>query len=168
MSIDISLLRSRRSAAMRARRVADAAAGQSALAPQGSDRPGKARVLLTGDDAAQGLMIRRTLESDGYDVVSRASGRDTVLALLQSPADLLLVNAPLCDGSAAALLRWTRARRQSAHMTCMVMVPPNDAQLVASLYDAGADFVITRRTELDLLSRKVGAALARRPLALAS
>jgi DNA-binding response OmpR family regulator len=171
MSIDISLLRSRRAARSRTKSATapSAVAGdRGASTLPASDRPGKARILLAGDDAAQGLMIRRTLESDGYDVVSRATGRDTVLALLQSPADLLLVNAPLCDGSAAALLRWTRARRQSAHMTCMVMVPPNDAQLVAGLYDAGADFVITRRTELDLLSRKVGAALARRPLALAS
>ena len=53
-------------------------------------------------------------------------------------------------------------------MTCMVMTAPGDANAIAGLYDAGADFVITRRTELDLLSRKVAAALARRPLALAS
>jgi DNA-binding response OmpR family regulator len=130
--------------------------------------PGKARVLLAGTDATQGLMIRRMLESDGYEVVSCASGRDTVLALVGSPADVLLVNAPLVDGSASALVRWTRARRQSAHMTCMVMTAPGDANAIAGLYDAGADFVITRRTELDLLSRKVAAALARRPLALAS
>src|ERR1700709_1044442 len=171
MSIDISLLRSRRAASLRTKSATapSAVAGDRTAGPLPVPaRPGKASILLAGDDAAQGLMIRRTLESDGYDVVSRATGRDTVLALLQSPAALLLVNAPLCDGSAAALLRWTRSRRQSAHMTCMVMVPPNDAQLVASLYDAGADFVITPPTQLGLLSRKVGAALARRPLALAS
>ena len=128
----------------------------------------RARVLVAGADAAQGLMIRRTLESDGYAVQSRASGREAVLALVAAPVDLLLVNAPLHDGSAAALLRWTRSRRGSAATTCMVMVPPGDAQVVAALYDAGADFVITRRTELDLLSRKVAAVLARRPLARAS
>jgi DNA-binding response OmpR family regulator len=136
----------------------------------GAGRPGApaARVLVAGADAAQALMIRRTLESDGYEVESRTSGRDAVLALLAAPADLLLVNAPLHDGSAAALLRWARSRRPSAAMTCMVMVAPGDAQVVAALYDAGADFVITRRTELDLLSRKVAAVLARRPLARAS
>jgi DNA-binding response OmpR family regulator len=132
------------------------------------DRARRARILLAGADAAQGLMIRRTLEADGYVVSCCESGRDTVLALVASPADLLLVNAPLADGSAAALVRWTRARRASAHMTCMVIVAPDDASVIAGIYDAGADFVITRRTELDLLSRKVGAALARRPLALAS
>jgi DNA-binding response OmpR family regulator len=134
------------------------------LAPGG----GRATILLAAADGAQGLMIRRTLEADGYHVVCTASGRDTVLALLSEPADLLLVNAPLIDGTAAALVRWTRARRASAHMACMVMVAPGDAQAVAGLYDAGADFVLTRRTQLDLLSRQVAAALARRPLALAS
>jgi DNA-binding response OmpR family regulator len=113
-------------------------------------------------------MIRRRLEADGYEVATCETGRETVLALLQGSADLLLVNAPLRDCSAAALLRWTRSRRASTHMTCMVMVSANDTQIVAGLYDAGADFVITRRTELDLLPRKVAAALARRPLALAS
>jgi DNA-binding response OmpR family regulator len=127
-----------------------------------------ARILLVGSDAAQGLMIRRTLESDGYEVGVCASGRATVLALIGLPADVLLVNAPLSDGSAGALVRWARSRPASRNMTCMVMVAPGDSELIADLYDAGADFVITRRTELDLLSRKVGAALARRPLALAS
>lgn len=145
---------------------AGAAAGAHPVARRAAT--GRARILLAGADEAQGLMIRRTLESEGYDVISRPSGRDTVLALVAEPADLLLVNAPLADGSAAALVRWARARRASAHMTCMVMVAPDDAQLVAGLYDAGADLVLTRRMQLDLLSRQVGAALARRPLALAS
>ncbi|HEX4345361.1 MAG TPA: hypothetical protein VHZ31_07355 [Solirubrobacteraceae bacterium] len=153
---------------LRSERLSSRGAASAASAPQPAATAGKAQVLLAGGDAAQGLMISRTLQSDGYDVISRDSGRDTVLALLRAPADLLLVNAPLCDGSAAALVRWTRARRQTAHMTCMVMVAANEPKLVAGLYDAGADFVITRRTELDLLSRKVAAALARRPLALAS
>jgi PleD family two-component response regulator len=127
-----------------------------------------ARILLAVGDLAQGMMIRRALESDGHEVISARSGRDTVLALIARPADVLLINAPLTDGSAASLVRWTRSRSASAHMTCMVMVPPGDARVVATLYDAGADFVIYRTTELDLLSRKVSAALARRPVALAS
>lgn len=129
---------------------------------------GRGRVLLTGEDAAQRQMIGRILQTDGFEVVSRESGRDTVIELLRGTADLLLVNAPLPDCSAAALLAWTRQRPQSSHMTCMVMVENSETRLVAGLYDAGADFVITRRTELDLLPRKVAAALARRPLALAS
>jgi DNA-binding response OmpR family regulator len=160
MSINVALPRSERRFV---RGVSDQST--ASIAPGRSRR---ARILLAGADAAQGLMIRRTLEAEGYEVVVRDSGRETVLALLAAPADLLLVNAPLHDGSAAALVRWTRARRASAHMTCMVMVAPDDAPLIAGIYDAGADFVITRRTELDLLSRKVAAALARRPLSLAS
>lgn len=130
--------------------------------------PSKGRVVLAGGDAAQGKMIRRTLEGDGYTVIAQPTGRDAVISLIQDPADVLLVNAPLSDGSAAALVRWARARPVSALMTCMVICPSHDSTTVAKLYDAGADFVITRQTELDLLPRKVSAALARRPLALAS
>lgn len=147
-------------------RTLDADLGRGPGSTSGSEA--RERILLTGEDAAQRHMISRRLEADGYEVISRATGRDTVLALLQGTADLLLVNAPLSDCSAAALLRWTRSRRASRHMTCMVMVSRHETRLVAGLYDAGADFVITRRTELDLLPRKVAAALARRPLALAS
>jgi CheY-like chemotaxis protein len=128
----------------------------------------KGRIVLAGGEAAQGLMIRRTLEGDGYEVDAHPTGRAAVLALIAEPADVLLVNAPLGDGSAAALVRWVRARPASALMTCMVLCPSHDSTTVAALYDAGADFVITRRTELDLLPRKVAAALARRPLAIAS
>lgn len=128
----------------------------------------RARVLVAGADASQGLMIRRALELDGFAVDCCESGREAVVALVASPPDLLLVNTPLRDGATAPLLHWARSRRASEHVTCMVMAPPSDAALVADLYDAGADFVITRRTEIDLLSRKVAAALARRPLAMAS
>lgn len=147
-------------------------AGHLGLVGNGAkpSRPGsRGRVLLTGEDAAQRQMIGRILQTDGFEVVTRETGRDAVIELLRGTADLLLVNAPLADCSAAALLAWTRQRPQSSHMTCMVMVENSgDTRLVAGLYDAGADFVITRRTELDLLPRKVAAALARRPLALAS
>jgi DNA-binding response OmpR family regulator len=139
----------------------------SAGAPGLVSRTG-ATVLLVGADAAQSLMIRRTLESDGHAVRVGLSGRDTVLALLTGPADVLLINAPLPDASAEALVRWARSRGPSAHMTCMVMVPADDTAIIARLYDAGADFVVYRTTALDLLSRKVTASLARRPVALAS
>lgn len=145
--------------------VRDAAPGGSGAAPAEGAR---ARVLVAGADTSQNAMIRRALELDGFAVDSCESGREAVTALVVSPPDLLLVNTPLRDGAAAALLRWTRARRGSEHVTCMVMAPPSDSALVADLYDAGADFVITRRTEIDLLSRKVAAALARRPVAVAS
>jgi PleD family two-component response regulator len=156
--------------AVRTRRPAAAPSRHDDLpfGPDGRPIATATRILLAVGDLAQGMMIRRALESDGHEVASAQSGRDTVLALIAAPADVLLINAPLSDGSAAALLRWTRSRSGSAHMTCMVMVPPGDARVIATLYDAGADFVITRTTELDLLSRKVAAALARRPVALAS
>lgn len=160
MSVDLVVPRARAP-------FAETDAGTVDSAPR---RPAKggARILLAGGDEAQSLMIRGTLEADGYEVLPRTTGRATVLALVSEPFDLLLVNAPIVDGSAAALLRWTRARRASAHMTCMVMVAPGDARLVAALYDAGADVVLTRRMQLGLLSRQVGAALARRPHAIAS
>ena len=82
---------------------------------------------------------------------------------MQSSIDLVLINTPLRDGSSViALLRWIRSRRASRQLACMVMVGADESQLVGGLYDAGADFVMTRRTQLDLLPRKVAAALARR------
>lgn len=128
----------------------------------------RTRILVAGADMSQNDLIRRALELDGFAVDCCESGREAVTALVASPPDLLLVNTPLRDGAAAALLRWTRARRGSEQLTCMVMAPPSDSALVADLYDAGADFVITRRTEIDLLSRKVAAALARRPVTVGS
>lgn len=121
------------------------------------------RILLAGEDPAQRQMIGRTLEVAGYEVVACDNARDTVLAVMQSSVDLVLVNTPLRYGSSViALLRWIRSRRASTQVACMVMVGADESQLVGGLYDAGADFVITRRTQLDLLPRKVAAALARR------
>ena len=121
------------------------------------------RILVAGEDPAQRHMIGRTLDVAGYDVMACDSARDTVLAVMQSSIDLVLINTPLRDGSSViALLRWIRSRRASRQLACMVMVGADESQLVGGLYDAGADFVMTRRTQLDLLPRKVAAALARR------
>jgi CheY-like chemotaxis protein len=125
------------------------------------------RILVAGANSAQGLMIRRALEIDGCEVETCSGGAEAVHMLMESPPDLMLVNAPLRDGSAAALLRFMRARGETADLTCMVIVATGESHDVASLYDAGADLVITRPTELDLLSRRVAAALSRRPVALA-
>jgi DNA-binding response OmpR family regulator len=120
------------------------------------------RVLIVGSNPAQTLMLRRALEVDDYDVVDCPSGRDAVLGLIETPADLLLINLPLSDGSATALVRWLRTRPATAHLPCFVIAAPAERATMAELYDAGADLVITRPTELDLLTRKVAAALARR------
>lgn len=125
-------------------------------------------VLVAGADEAQVLLLRRTLEIDGCDVLSCPSGTEAVRLLLTGTPDLILVNAPLSDSSASALLRWVRARPQTSDVSCMAIVGSAEPHVAASLYDAGADFVITRPTELDLLSRRVTAALSRRPLELAS
>jgi CheY-like chemotaxis protein len=129
-------------------------------------RVGEARILLAGGDAAQARMIRRALEIDGCEVVPCATGPEAVSSLLLETPDLILVNAPLREGTAGALLRWARARPATADVSCLVIAPAGAPHVVASLYDAGADLVITRPTELDLLSRRVAAVLARRPLAL--
>ena len=121
------------------------------------------RILLAGEDPAQRQMIGHTLEVAGYDVMACDNARDTVLAVMQSSVDLVIINTPLRDRSSViALLRWMRSRRASRQLGCMVMVGADESKLVGGLYEAGADFVITRRTQLDLLPRKVAAVLVRR------
>lgn len=136
--------------------------------PPGATRGSQPRIVLAATEAAQGLMIRRALEIDGCGVIVCTSGREAVLSMIEARPDLLLINAPLSDGSAAALLRWTRSREPTAHVPCIVIVPKGEAHVVANLYDAGADLVITRPTELDLLSRRVAALLSGRSVALIS
>jgi DNA-binding response OmpR family regulator len=126
---------------------------------------GAPRILLAGGNATQALMIRRVLEIEGCEVVPCEDGREAVLSLVEERPDLVLINAPLRDGSAVEFLRFLRERPMTASLACMVIVPAGESHIVASLYDAGADLVITRPTELDLLSRRVTAALRRRPLA---
>jgi DNA-binding response OmpR family regulator len=136
--------------------------------PLGSIGGSDSRIVIAGADPAQSLLLRRALELDGHQVVSCATGHDAVLSLLWDPPELLLINAPLPDGSAAALLRWTRSRLHTADLNCMVILPAGESTAVAELYDAGADNVITRPAEMQLLSRQIAATLSRRPLAVAS
>jgi DNA-binding response OmpR family regulator len=125
-------------------------------------------VLLAGANAAQSLLIARTLEIEGCEVSHFVGGGEAVEALIAATPDLILINAPLSDSSAASLVRWVRMRPQTADVPCMAIVAGDQSHLAARLYDAGADLVITRPTELDLLARRVAAVLSRRQLKLAS
>ena len=115
-------------------------------------------MLLVSAQPPQTMMLSRALEQGGYNVLSCASGREAVLCLMETQTDLVLINDPLSDGSTLALLQWLRARADTSQLVCFVIAKDGAAEL----YDAGADLVITRPAEVDLLTRKVAAALVRR------
>ena len=91
---------------------ASARAGRSAGSPRV-----KPRVLVVDDEAPQLEILRLILGSEGYDVVTAASGRAALAALRRQPFEVVLTDLKMPDLSGIALLEEI-LREQPAPASC--------------------------------------------------
>ena len=70
--------------------------GEADLRPV-ADEQNTAKILVVDEEAFVRSMIGATLERQGYDVVSAASGRDALELLMRSTSDLLLTDIVIQD-----------------------------------------------------------------------
>ena len=77
--------------------------GEADLRPV-ADQQNTAKILVVDEEAFVRSMIGATLERQGYDVVSAASGRDALELLMRSTFDLVLTDIVIQDGNGIALL----------------------------------------------------------------
>jgi DNA-binding NtrC family response regulator len=79
----------------------------------------KASVLVVDDDAEFARMLERLLVSEGYAARHAFSARAALDALARAPADIVLTDMNMPDGSGIELLRTVRARHPAAEVVIM-------------------------------------------------
>jgi DNA-binding response OmpR family regulator len=88
------------------------------------------RILLAEDEAHVRLALRRALEAWGYDVEARGTAAETIDALAQRPADVLVLDVNLPDATGWDVLRALR-KRGDTHTAIIVVsaLPPRSERL---------------------------------------
>ena len=115
--------------------------------------------ILAVDDDVQVLhLARRTLETEGYRVITAASGEAAVAAFEQQPLDLVVLDImmPGIDGYAVC----QRIRSFSHVPIIMLTAMGSDEEKVRGL-DAGADDYVTKPFSVEVLLARVRAVLRR-------
>jgi two-component system, cell cycle response regulator len=104
------------------------------------------KILIAEDDRVSGLLMQRTLEKFGYDVVLAEDGRAAVEILSQHDGPrLALIDwmMPKLDG--IGLCREVRsAQRDGAYVYILLLTSRQDAEDVVAGLEAGADDYITK------------------------
>ncbi len=118
-----------------------------------------ATVLVVDDDKAVRESLRRSLEFNGYRVVTANDGAEALAGFASTAPDLVVMDVmmPRLDG-----LEATRALRQAGHDVPILVLTARDAvgDRVEGL-DAGADDYLTKPFALEELLARIRALLRR-------
>jgi two-component system cell cycle sensor histidine kinase/response regulator CckA len=105
---------------------------------------GRIRVLIVDDAPEYNLLVSRRFRSldSRFEVRSAESLEEAGAALKQKPADVVIVDHQLPDGSGLDLV--AQIRRAGIHTACVVISGDVDDELIASAFSYGADDVFSK------------------------
>jgi two-component system, OmpR family, KDP operon response regulator KdpE len=116
--------------------------------------------VLVVDDAEQvRRVLRTTLAAEGYTVFEASNGEEALLAMRQSPPDILLldVNMPGMDG-----LETCREIRRSSDVPIVMLTVRNAERDKVLALDAGADDYVVKPFGIQELLARMRASIRRR------
>jgi diguanylate cyclase (GGDEF)-like protein len=100
-------------------------------------------VLVVDDDFSARLQLRFTLENSGYAVVEAASGEEAAALFAGQPPDLILLDIIMPGMDGFATCRALRGLPGGEHTPIVMVTGLEDAETIASAFDAGAtDFIV--------------------------
>jgi signal transduction histidine kinase len=115
----------------------------------------QASILVVDDEPGTRLLMRETLERDGFSVIEACDGVEGCRRYEEHRPDLLLVDIlmPRMDGY--ELCRELRSRREAAYVPIVVVTSLEDVASIARAYDAGATDFIAKPVNWHVLSYRV-------------
>jgi DNA-binding NtrC family response regulator len=119
----------------------------------------KPRILVVDDEAPQLEILRLILGSEGYEVVTAASGRAALAALGRQPVDVALTDLKMPDLSGIALLEAIQREQPGACVVLMTAHGTIDSAVEAMR--KGAFDYLTKPLDRDVLLLAVQRALER-------
>jgi eukaryotic-like serine/threonine-protein kinase len=116
------------------------------------------RVVVVDNDLSTALTLQLRLMADGLGMKRVRTLAEVEQSLAGAQAAIL--EAPLPDGDVHALLRGLRAAPATAHLPVFLIVPREDPAGVMTGIDAGADDVLVRPVNVEVLMAKLRRAMA--------
>ncbi|HWQ34902.1 MAG TPA: response regulator transcription factor [Blastocatellia bacterium] len=118
------------------------------------------RILVVDDEAQITRVLRRSLETHGYDVRVAADGESALDVFNDWPPDLVVTDLSMPGVDGIELCRRLRARSE---LPIIVLSVRGEEQTKVQALDAGADDYVTKPFGMDELLARIRAALRRAP-----
>jgi diguanylate cyclase (GGDEF)-like protein len=114
-----------------------------------------ARILIVDDEPSLRLVLQRTLEIEGYEVVSVADGFRAMTWLRQESPDLVLLDMRMPEMSGVEVVRWMRKNYRTASVPVIFLTARVGQQERLDGLLAGANDYITKPYEKDELLTRI-------------
>ena len=124
------------------------------------------RILLVDDQAPNRDMLGRRLERRGYEVVARESALDIEGDIAAFDIELVLLDWVMPGRSGAEALAGIRQRYDTEHVPVIVVTALDDAAVISTALEGGANDYITKPIDLRVLTARIKAQLDRRKAVL--
>ncbi len=116
--------------------------------------PGRPRILLVEDEAAQREILAYNLGAEGYVVEQAASGDEALLMLRESPPDVVVLDWMLPGVSGIEICRQIKARRETRSIpVIMLSARSEEGDRVRGLETGADDYVVKPYSVAELLAR---------------
>ncbi|HEU5111112.1 MAG TPA: response regulator, partial [Micromonosporaceae bacterium] len=116
-------------------------------------------VLVIDDSATFRSELRRTLEREGYAVVTAATGEDGLRAAADQRPSAIVVDGVLPGADGATVIRRIRLDAALRHVPCLLLTGSEDPGAELQALDAGADAFVRKDTDTTLVLAKLAAVL---------
>jgi predicted signal transduction protein with EAL and GGDEF domain len=120
------------------------------------------RLLLVDDEEMNRDMLSRRLARHGYDVVTAASGPETLAAIEREEFALLLVDVMMPDMSGLEVLHRIRASYTADQLPIIMVTARAQSENIVEALDMGANDYVTKPVDMAVMLARIRAQLARR------
>ena len=116
-----------------------------------------ARILIVEDEEPLTLILRYTLESEGYAVDSSGRGDEAELRLKETPPDLAVIDWMLPGLSGIELIRRLRAKPETRRLPIIMLTARGEeSERVRGLATGADDYIVKPFSVPELLARVKG------------
>ena len=124
-----------------------------AVVPQQALDPGPCSLLIVEDDPFLTMLIRRMLESGGYEVTSSANGEEAVHCLRSGQFDAVLTDLSMPIMNGHDLIRWIRER--DVDLPIGVLTASVLGSEITAAIELGANLALQKPIEREALLRSM-------------
>lgn len=117
------------------------------------------RILVVDDEPDVVMIIKTTLQAEGYDVASATSGRDALDEAFESRPDLIILDVMMPGMTGFDVLRELKANEKTATVPVIMLTGVSERKKIQEALESGIDYYVVKPFDFDDLLAKIKQAL---------
>jgi DNA-binding response OmpR family regulator len=117
------------------------------------------RILVVDDESDVVLIIKTTLQAEGYDVASATNGKDALEEAFETLPDLIVLDVMMPGMTGFDVLRELKANESTATVPVVMLTGVSDKKKIQEALESGIDYYVVKPFDFDDLLGKIKHAL---------